>query len=288
MSVVGAMKIPEERLAEVLRHYDAIGGVSPYNAITQKQQSALESLLFSKGASLPVSVAYRNSKPSFKDAFESYKRFGVERVVGFVLASFRSPASFKKYVERVEEGRKEADADSILVEYTKDFTQDELYLKAQAERIREVWDSWTPEKKDATEVIFTAHSIPVSTCEESCQENGSRCYGFQFYETAQKIARMISAKNWCTAYQSRSGNPRDRWLEPDVKDRILALDTKKVRNVLLVPVGFLCDNVEVIYDLDREAKAAVENRGLGYARAGTVSDHPLFIEMMARRVCEVI
>jgi len=286
MSVVGGMKVPPERLAEVLRHYEVIGGVSPFNAITQRQKNALEAFLLSKGISIPVSAAYRHSTPSFKDAFESYKHFGVERVIGFILASFRSSVSFKRYVDRVEEGRREAGADTVIVEYTEPFFHDELYLNAQAERINEIWGTWTPEKKAATEMIFTAHSIPTAICEASCGENDFRCYGYQFHEAARHISSEIGAKNWRVAYQSRSGNPHDPWLEPDIKDTIGTLNTKKVRNVLVVPVGFLCDNAEVIYDLDHEAKAVAEDRGLGYYRAGTVSDHPIFIEMIAKNILE--
>jgi ferrochelatase len=174
----------------------------------------------------------------------------------------------------------------VIIEYTETFSSDPLYFEAQAERIKEIWGSWAAVDRAATQVIFTAHSIPATMCEESCLANDCQCYGYQFHEASRHISLAAGIKNWRVAYQSRSGNLRDLWLEPDVREVIGALDTNKIRNVLLVPVGFLCDNAEILYDLDHAAKAAAEDRGLKYYRAGTVGDHPLFIEMMADRVLE--
>ena len=288
-SILEGGQIPEPRLREVARHYDRLGGVSPFNTITYGQKAVLERYLRSKGMSLPVGVGFRHSKPTFQDAFESFKKFGVQRVVGFVLASFRSFVSLQWYHQKVFQGRSLAGADSIEVEFTTPFDQNPLYLQAQLERVQEVWGSWSSRDKTSTFVIYTAHSIPSSMCEQSCRENQGQCYGSQFYAAAASISGGLKlGKNWAFAYQSRSGNPRDRWLEPDVKDVMRGLDTKKFKRVLLVPVGFLCDNVEVIYDLDVEAKACCESLGLGYFRALTVSDHPKFIEMMGGQILEKV
>jgi protoporphyrin/coproporphyrin ferrochelatase len=285
-SIVGEARVPTQRVEEVYRHYEMIGGVSPFNAITECQRAALEKNLANKGFKYPIGVAYRHSSPGFKDAFESFKKYGVESVTGFVLASFRSFVSREWYHDKAAEGRKLAGAENIRVEYTAPFEMDPLYLAAQRERAEEIWSKWSDKEKDETCVIFTAHSIPSSMCEQSCQENERRCYGYQFRQAAEAIAEGLGAKNWKTSYQSQAGGPRQMWLDPDIKDVIKGLDPKKFKRVLLVPVGFLCDNVEVIYDLDHEAKDAAEAHGLRYFRAGTVGDHPLFIEMMAERILE--
>lgn len=285
-SIVGDSNVPPARVEEVYRHYELVGGSSPFNAITEKQKKALEASLRSKGVDWPVGVAYRHSSPSFRDAFESFKRFGVEEVVGLVLASFRSFVSREWYHQKVEEGRAAAGASSIGVRYTSPFDGDPLYLEAQRERIEEVWSRWSAEERRGARVIFTAHSIPSSMCEQSCAENENRCYGFQFDEASGRIARELGLEDWTTCYQSQSGSPRQMWLGPDVKEAIRALDPEKTRRVLVVPVGFLCDNVEVIYDLDIEARAAAETRGISYFRAGTVGEHPRFVEMMAEKVLE--
>ena len=285
-SIVGNTNIPTQRVEEVYRHYELVGGVSPFNAITEKQKNALEKNLKAKGFPMPVGVAFRHSQPSFQDAFENFKKFGIESVTGFVLASFRSFVSREWYYEKVEEGRRLAGADSIEVHYTESFDNDPLYLQAQRERIDEIWTGWSEKEKNSSCVIFTAHSIPTSMCEQSCAENGNRCYGFQFYEAAASIARQMNARQWAYCYQSQSGNPRDKWLDPDVKRAIRDLDPARIHRVLVVPVGFLCDNVEVIYDLDHEARDAAKAMGMEYFRCGTVSDHPLFISMMTDRVLD--
>jgi ferrochelatase len=287
-SIVGDSKVPSQRVEEVYRHYELIGGVSPFNAITEKQKSALEQELKARGLPLPVGVAYRHSTPSFRDAFETFRKFGVERVVGLVLASFRSFVSREWYYEKLEEGRRLALAGAIEVRYTAPFDQDARYLRAQRERMEEVLSAWTEEEKRRTSVIFTAHAIPSFMCERSCGENENRCYGFQFYEACRSIARDLGLRPWTLCYQSQSGSPREKWLGPDVKEVIRALDPKKTPRLLVVPVGFLCDNVEVIYDLDREARAVAESGGFAYFRAGTVGDHPLFIEMMADKIKEAL
>jgi protoporphyrin/coproporphyrin ferrochelatase len=287
-SIVGDSRVPDVRIEEVYRHYEAVGGRSPFNDITERQKRALEAKLKAGGLSVPIGVAYRHSSPSFQDAFETFGRFGVESVIGLVLASFRSFVSREWYYEKLEEGKKLAGAASMPVRYTSPFDVDPLYLRAQTERVRELWDKWTPDEKKATLAIFTAHSIPVSMCQQSCGENENRCYGYQFRQASALIAGSLGIRNWTYCYQSQSGKPGDTWLDPDVKLVIRGIDTARYKRVLLVPVGFLCDNVEVIYDLDHEAKAVAESRGLAYARAATVGDHPLFIEMMANRVLEKV
>ncbi len=287
-SIVDGAKIPEARLQDVYHHYEVIGGKSYFNEITEKQQKALRDLLRSQGHDMPVGVAYRHSTPNFTDAFEQFKKLGVEHVIGFVLASFRSFVSQEWYHEKVAHGRKQAEAENITVEYTRPFDADPLYVQAQAERVKETWVGWSDADKQATQLVFTAHSIPSTMCESSCGQNQDRCYGYQFSRASRAVAKTLQHSQMTVCYQSRSGNPRDPWLDPDVNDKIRSLDRAKIKKVLLVPVGFLCDNVEVVYDLDHQAKKTSEDLGLQYHRAGTVSTHPLFIEMMAQRVLEKI
>lgn len=273
-SVLEGVPVPAERVEEVAHHYELFGGKSPYNAISLAQKNALEKWLVSQKVSLPVKVGFRHSSPSFRDAFETFQKEGVTKVIGLILASFRSYSSFEKYQLRLSEAQKAAGAGSIRVEYTESFAADPLYFEAQAEQVRKVLG-----KEDGTFVLFSAHSIPTAMSDQSG-------YARQFSEAASAIAARLGLQNWAIAYQSRSGNPRDPWLEPDVKEVIAGLDRKKFKNVLLVPVGFLCDNVEVLYDLDIEAKKACEDHGFLYLRASTVTDHPKFIEMMGRKVME--
>jgi protoporphyrin/coproporphyrin ferrochelatase len=281
-SVTGGTKIPEARLKEVFHHYELIGGKSRFNEVTELQRKALEKELHARGLGIAVGAAYRHSTPTFEDAFEQFKRFGVERVIGLILASFQSFASRGKYIEKVEEARASAGAQAIELLYTSSFDLDPLFLEAQSDRVREVWNG----PYEGTAVLFTAHSIPSGMCEESAPQNGGRCYGFQFHQASSRIASRLAAPVWRSCYQSRSGNPKEPWLEPDIADVIKTFDVPPAKGVLLVPVGFLCDNVEVVYDLDIEAKQAAEAKGLEFRRAGTVGDHPKFIKMMAEKVLE--
>ena len=285
-SVLEGIRIPQERFDEVLHHYEIFGGVSSYNVVTSRQQKALESWLAAQGASLPVNVGFRHCQPSFREVFENFKKNDIKKVIGFVLASFRSSSSFEKYRSRIEEARRQAGADDILVTFTDSFASDTSYLEAQADEIRKVLRNFSAEEKRSTYFLFSAHSIPVAMSEKSAVDHGAS-YASQFLAAAGTIAGFLDlGNNWSAAYQSRSGNPRDPWLEPDVRDVIRGLDKKKFKRVMLIPVGFLCDNMEVVYDLDTEAKQVSEESSFGYFRASTVADHPKFVEMMGRQILE--
>ncbi len=276
-SVLQGTKIPQSRFQEVLKHYEAIGAVSPYNAATFKQKQALERWLEQQGLNLPVFVGFRHSTPSFKDVFLSLKEKKIERVIGFVLSPLRSYASFDKYVARVEEGKKEAGVSAIAVSYTDGFYNDPLFIETQAARVGEVLNPLSKEQRSKVFLLFSAHSIP----EAMSRESG---YAEQFIEVVALVSKKLGLKNGGFAYQSRSGDPRDSWLSPDVREAIAAMDRSKFQTVVLVPAGFSNENAEILYDLDIEARQKVESLGLRYLRAGTVADHPKFIEMMGRAV----
>ena len=285
-SVTGGTKIPEDRIQEVYHHYELIGGKSQFNEVTERQRGALEKELHARGQALAVGAAFRHSTPSFKDAFEQFRRFGVERVIGVILSSFRSSASRGKYIDAITEARGRAGAASIEVVYTASFEMDPSYLGAQTDRIREIWTTLPDKRKKETRVIFTAHSIPSSMDAKSASENGGMSYSAQFEQASSRIAGLLRLSKWEVCYQSRSGSPKEPWLGPDVTYIVKNLETPLTRGVLLVPVGFLCDNVEVVYDLDLETKQTAEGCGLEYQRAGTVGDHPKFIKMLAEKILE--
>lgn len=287
-SIIDGTKVPERRIQDVLHHYEVIGGVSPFNAESFKQRQALEDNLKAKGLSIPVALAFRHSQPSFKDAFQILGRHGVERVIGFVMASLRSFVSWQWYQQKVEEGMKEAGVD-MQVDYTGPFFNDPLFIKAQYEQVEAVLSKWSVEERSSTFVVYTAHSIPSSMCEQSASDHAGACYGYQFRKTAEAVSKSLGLnKNWGISYQSRTGNPSDRWLEDDISDYLRKLDCKKYTRVLLVPAGFLCSNVEILYDLDVAARKTCQEIGLEYYRAQPVGDHPDFIEMMASQILQTL
>ena len=153
-SVLEGTSIPPQRFDEVLHHYEAIGGVSPYNAVTAVQKNALEEWFLARGVALPVGVGYRHSTPAFKDAFEIFKKYGIEKVVAFILASFRCTSSFEKYKLKVAEALRAAGASGIELVYTEPFFDNALYLEAQTDRVREITASFSEEQKHRTFFYF--------------------------------------------------------------------------------------------------------------------------------------
>ena len=272
-SVAHGASIPLERLEAVARHYEKIGGFSRYNEMTFKQRDELARRFQKKDLPLEVFAGFMHSHPSFKQVFSDMKKNSVKRALVFILSTFRSYPSFDRYRERLDEARKAAGAEKIEIEYASPFYDHPLYIDAVAQRVSDAVQIIPESERSKTHFIFTAHSIPVDWAKKSD-------YDVEFRQSASFVAKKIGLGSWDAAYQSRSGPPNYPWLEPDVNEAIRNLPLGEYACVVLVPIGFLCDNAEVLYDLDIEAKKTSEQCGLRYSRALTVMDHPSFIEMI--------
>ncbi len=279
-SVLEGVKVPQERIEEVYRHYEAVGGVSPYNEITLRQKRALEAELGSRGVKLPVLVGFRHASPGFEEVFLELKKKSAQKAVCFVLSSLRTYTSFEKYRDKLAEAQQRSNSSGLELVYTRPFHAHSLFVEAQANKVEQATDMIPPSERRKTFFIFSAHSVPVAMSDESG-------YASQFLESASLVAERLGLGHWMAAYQSRSGDPKDPWLGPDVKDILRAMDTSQFKNVVLIPSGFLSDNVEVVYDLDTEARETARSKGLNYFRASTVMDDPRFIRMMADQVLEI-
>ncbi len=277
--VTRGIPIPEERLKDVAHHYEAIGGSSPYNRYTLKLLQKIQENLESKDIALPVFLGMRNWHPFLKDTLAEIERKGYEKGLGIILAPHRSDTSFEKYLRNLEEAKTLAKAENIQYEFLRPWFDHKGFIEAQTDEVQKILDPLNAEEKAKTYVIFSAHSIPVEMA-------GKSRYVEEFHISSQRVARELKIENWNIAYQSRSGNPRQPWLEPGVVAVLRGLSNKGFKNVLLVPVGFLSDNAEVLYDLDIEAKQEAEKCGLKYLRASTVMDHPLFAKMFADLIAE--
>lgn len=275
-SVLRGIPIPKERYEEVAHHYEVVGGVSSYNRVTERQRKALEKELQSRKIHVPVLTALRHSRPSMQEAVQKLQERRINRAVAFILAPFRCYSSFEKYKERLEEAKR-GEAVNIPVVYTDAFHEEALFIEAQVMKARETLKHLSAEQIHRTFFIFTAHSIPQSMSDPSG-------YAEQFRNTSRLIARRLKLENWALAYQSRSGSPRDPWLVPDVKDFIATLDRERFDSVFLISPGFLCDNVEVVFDLDIETRGFCAERNLRYFRASTVADNVFFIRLMADQI----
>ncbi len=271
--VTRGVPVPEERLREVARHYEAIGGGSPYNRHTYRLIEAMKKELSDRGISLPVFAGMRNWHPFLKDTLSEIKAKGLRKGIGVILAPHRSDASWDKYIRAVEEAKKESGA-RIEYDYLGPWHDHPGFIDAQVDQVKKVYDP-------TAHLLFSAHSIPVE------MEKNSN-YAKEIKISSQLVARKLNHKEWIVAYQSRSGRPDQPWLEPDVNSRIRELAAAGTKTVLLVPIGFLCDNAEVLFDLDIEAREEAEKAGMRYLRASTVMDHPRFADMLAALIQEKV
>ncbi len=270
-NVLRGRPIPPERYEEVVHHYDLLGGRSPYNDLTMRQAAALRAELEKKGMRVPVAVGMRNWKPYISDSIRTLADSGARRVLGFIMAAHRSEASFERYQATVNDARDALGEAAPEVVYPQPWHDHPLFVTAVASRAREAISRLEPPERKRARLIFTAHSIPLAMAQAGR-------YVEQLTQSARIVAADLGIDTWQFAYQSRSGSPRDAWLEPDIKDTLRGLDAK---TAVVVPIGFLCDHVEVLYDLDIEAAQVARDAGIRMERAPTVGDHPLFIEMMA-------
>ena len=270
-NVLRGRPIPPERYEEVVHHYDLLGGRSPYNDLTMRQAAALRAELEKKGVRMPVEVGMRNWKPYISDAMRALADSGARRVLGFIMAAHRSEASFERYQATVNDALAELGNAAPEVVYPQPWHDHPLFVTAVASRAREALSRLDPPERSRARLIFTAHSIPIAMA-------NAGPYVDQLTQSARIVAADLGIDTWQFAYQSRSGNPREPWLEPDIKDTLQSLDAK---TAVVVPIGFLCDHVEVLYDLDIQAAQVARDAGIRMERAPTVGDHPLFIEMMA-------
>ena len=255
--VLKGRNVPPERVESVALHYEEIGGTSPFNAWTRLQAAGLGARLRELGSAAPVEAAYLYAEPY---ASELAHRIEGERVLAIVLASFQSPASWDRY--------------KVLpnARYAPPIVEHPLFVRAYAERLRQTLPDLTPGVPP--HAIFTAHSIPKSMADASP-------YAAQFEACAGAIAAAAGVSSWEIAYQSRSGSPNDPWLEPDIRETVEQLPQRGIREVVAVPIGFLCDHVEVLYDLDVDASRIASEAGVRFVRAPALNDHPLFIDLLA-------
>lgn len=280
-NVTRGRNVPRERLLEVAEHYRHFGGVSPINAQVRDLIAALRPELARHGVGLPVYWGNRNWHPMLADTLRAMADAGVSRALAVVLAAYSSYSSCRQYREDVERARQAVGPGAPAVDKVRVFYNHPDFIAANADRVREALDRLPPADRAAARLAFTAHSIPASMA-AGCD------YERQLTETCRLVAEAVGVgpERWRLAYQSRSGRPTDPWLEPDVLDHLDALQRQGDRAVVVHPVGFLSDHMEVLFDLDEEAKQKAEALGLTMVRAGTVGTHPRFVAMLRDLVIE--
>lgn len=276
-NVTRGRPIPPARLEEVAHHYEKMGGRSPLNELTFRQADALRARLAAIGRPLPVYVGMRNWHPYLAETLRAMRDAGVARALGVILSAHDSEAGWQRYVQDVARAQDEIRAAGEPcpgVEIAPNWHDADGYVSAAAARIADALAAVPAPERARTPLVFTAHSIPTAMA------SASR-YVAQFTRSAELVAARLGHERWQLAYQSRSGRPEDPWLEPDVNVALERLAAEGATRAVVAPIGFVCDHVEVLYDLDDEARATAARCGITMLRAGTVCDHPDFIAMLA-------
>jgi ferrochelatase len=281
-NVLRGRRVSPERIDEVAHHYERFGGVSPLTELTMAQARALEHRLAARGLPLPVHVGMRNWHPFLADTLEEMAGRGVTRAIGVLAAAQRSYSGCTQYRENVRDARATLSGAGVRapeVVYVGDWHEHPGFIAANAEHVRRAYEQLPADRRASARLIFTAHSIPIPMAERYPYEAHLRA-------SAGLIAAAAGRDDWSLVYQSRSGRPGDPWLEPDVCDYLRREHAAGLTAAVLCPVGFLCDHVEVLYDLDVEAADVCRELGIAMRRAEAVNSHPAFIDALADAVTE--
>ena len=257
-NVTRGRNVPRERLLEVAEHYYHFDGISPIN-------DQCRALLTELHLELPIYWGNRNWHPFLTATMRQMMADGRKRILAFPTSAFSSYSGCRQYREDVAKAQAEIGDGAPEVVTVRRFFNHPLFIEVMAEALR----SALAERPDAR-IIFTAHSVPLSMANSS-----------PYVEQLMEAARLIAGESdWRLAYQSRSGPPRIPWLEPDILDVLREEQSLGTKDVVVQPIGFLSDHMEVMYDLDYEAKHLADELGLGFTRAATAGTHPKFVQMI--------
>ncbi|MCA8995538.1 MAG: ferrochelatase [Planctomycetaceae bacterium] len=280
-NVLRGRNVPRERMLEVAEHYYHFDGISPINQQTRELIDAVSSSLRERGVDVPVYWGNRNWHPMLPDTLARMQADGVRKAIAFVTAAYSSYSSCRQYRENVYAACESIGEETSMVDKIRVFFNHPDFIGANSDRVKFAIEQLPAANRDHFRLAFTAHSIPLSM---------SACCNYvqQLTETSRLIAKELglSDDRWSLVYQSRSGRPQDPWLEPDIVDHLRMIREQGTDAAIVVPIGFLSDHMEVLYDLDEEAQIACEEIGLTMVRAGTVGTHPRFVEMVCKLIEE--
>ena len=280
-NVLRGRNVPRERMLEVARHYEQFNGVSPINAQMCGLIAALKPELAAHQIALPIYWGNRNWHPLLTDTLRAMTASGVQRALAYVSSAYSLYSGCRQYLGDIDRARQAAGDLAPPVDKLRVFYNHPLFVAASAARLAAALEQVPSDRRDRMHVAFTAHSISVAQA-ETCQ------YETQLRETCRLTAGKIQLEpsRWQLVYQSRSGRPEDPWLGPDIGDHLRSVATRGVSTVVVMPIGFLSDHLEVLYDLDCEARQIGADLGLTMIRAATVGTHPLFVQMIRELIQE--
>jgi len=276
-NVLRGRRVPPERVDEVAVHYEHFGGVSPLTELTMRQAEGLRTRLASAGTPLPVYVGMRNWHPYLADTLRVMSDAGVRHAIGLIAAAQHSYSSCEQYKENVADARASLRSEGkrdVEITYAESWFDHPLFVEVNAAHVRAALERLPLDLRTGARLVFTAHSIPTPMAERSQ-------YREQLLAGSRQVAERVGIRDWELVFQSRSGRPQDPWLEPDICDYLRREQAAGLRAVVLCPIGFICDHIEVLWDLDHDAANVCREVGVTMVRAAAANDDPLFIDMLA-------
>jgi protoporphyrin/coproporphyrin ferrochelatase len=272
-NVLRGKNVPRERMFEVAEHYYHFDGRSPINDQNKQLIAALEAELRQQGLAIPVYWGNRNWHPLLADTLKQMQAEGVRRAAALTTSAFGSYSGCRQYREDIARAQQTTGVQDMVIEKLPNFCDRPEFIEAMTDRVRAAM----AQLQGVEQVIFTAHSIPVSMAEASP-------YLRQLKEASARVATACGISNWTLVFQSRSGPPTQPWLAPDICDYLREQHAIGLRSVIICPIGFISDHMEVLYDLDTEARALCDQLGMKMVRAGTAGAHPKLVSM----VCDML
>lgn len=281
-NVLRGKNVPRERMLEVAEHYYHFGGKSPINDQNRQLIAAVEAELAQHGPHLPIYWGNRNWDPMFADTLRKMKADGVRRALAFVTSAYSSYSGCRQYREDIARAQEAAGEGAPTVDKIRAFHNHPGFVEAVADRVNESLERIPEDRREAAHLIYTAHSIPTAMA-QGCD------YEKQLKDTCRLVADKLGRKEWRLVYQSRSGPPSQPWLDPDILDCLREIKTQGgSSDVVIAPIGFVSDHMEIIFDLDTQARELCAELSLHMVRAKTVGTHPRFIRMIRQLICERI
>jgi protoporphyrin/coproporphyrin ferrochelatase len=265
-----------EKLQELINRYEAIGGLSPLNEITRKQVKNLENFLNEKNTSVEFTayMGMKHAHPFIEDAIEQMAKDNLSRAVGIVLAPHYSSMSVGAYYKTAQEAAKKY---GIKLEMITDYHLEPHFIQALTERVEETLERFPVNRRNQVHVLFTAHSLPARILEQNDP------YPNQLRETAEAVANQLNLEHWDTGWQS-AGQTAVPWLGPDILDHMKNLRKEGVMDLLICPIGFVSDHLEILYDIDIECKNLAKELGTHLERTTSLNADPLYIQALASAV----
>ena len=281
--------VPRDRLAEVAHHYDLFGGVSPINRQCRDLLTAIGKDFAAAGVDPPLYWGNRNWSPYLADTVAQMAADGVRHAIAFVTSAYGSYSGCRQYLDDIEAARAQTGPGAPRIDKIRHFFNHPGFIGSVAQAAHAAIGQLPAGVADDAWLVFTAHSVPEAMAAASGPAGG--LYPAQLAEAARLVAEQVAGaegheRSWCLAYQSRSGPPSVPWLGPDIGEQLTELAARGVPAAVVIPVGFVSDHVEVLFDLDIEAAQLARDLGLPMARAATPGTHTLFVSMITELVSE--